>query len=314
MLYRTYNAPGRYPATLTFMIDQDEGGGSIGTVSAILGQFGLGGGGRSGKYNLTKMLQLAKSRRIITNVLFEKAEVDGKRDFIANHLISELDYHEKWAKKDSSKLKDFLFVTDSIEYFNRLENTVLLELSSRLTGGEETAGLIGSEIDDETGIMSLTSNTTNEDLSIQLTKILFEKLRDFYVNKSIERQKITYQIIRSKADSLENALNIAQARLLRFQDTNKGLTLLRYNAEKFRLEKEIQKLVLAYGESYKQLEIADFSLRNSTPAVQTIDVPIEPIRRRKGSLPRAFFLGAFIGIIISITLIIGRKVYQEIMT
>lgn len=310
MLWDAYKTPIKYPATLTFMLDENEGGGSLGGVSAILGQFGLRGG-RGNKFNLEKMLALAKSRRIVQMALFESIKVNGQEDYIANHIIQEYDYHERWAE-DTTGMKDFVFSHDSISVFSRRENRILKMLHGKVIGGEKAGGLIRFNIDEDTGIMSLTASTTHEDLSIQFSKILYNKLSDFYVNKSVERQTATFNIIKSKTDSLQTALNSVQSRLLRFQDANRGLTLLRYEAEKIRLQQEIQKLIIAYGESYKQLEIADFSLRDGTPFVQVIDWPIEPLQKNTKSIIKNILLSIIIGTFLSLFLILVKKTYETI--
>ncbi|MFK7934786.1 MAG: hypothetical protein AB8G22_14850, partial [Saprospiraceae bacterium] len=265
-LWQVFQTHPRYTANLTFMLNDDDGGaGGIGGISSILGQFGFGGG-KGGKFNLEKIVQLSKSRRIIQESIFEKITINNKLDYVANHIIDIYDYHEIW-KEDTTGLADFKFVDDSLSTFGRRDNKVLKKIHKELIGGEEVKGLIACSIDESTGILTLKASTRNEQLSIQLSKILYENLSSFFVKKSIEGQTFTYDIIKFKTDSLQNALSNAQTRLLRFQDSNRGLTLQRYEAERIRIQQEIQKLIIAYGESYKQLEIADFSLRSSTPFV-----------------------------------------------
>ena len=55
MFYKAYKTPNTYPATLTFMVNEDKAGGGLGGLAA---SFGLGGGG--GEYNLEKILSLQK--------------------------------------------------------------------------------------------------------------------------------------------------------------------------------------------------------------------------------------------------------------
>ena len=68
-----YRKPVTYTAELTFMVNEDSGG-SSGGAAAILGQFGFGGGAGS-EYNLDKIIQLSKSRRIAENVLFDSINI-----------------------------------------------------------------------------------------------------------------------------------------------------------------------------------------------------------------------------------------------
>ena len=105
------------------MMNDDEGGG-LGSLGGLAASFGFGGGG-SGEFNLEKMLSLLKSRNIIQQGLFEKAELGGKTDFFANHLIAEYDFHKKW--EDKEDLKDFVFKNDSnktdfLSYISKYKN------------------------------------------------------------------------------------------------------------------------------------------------------------------------------------------------
>ena len=69
MFYRAYIMPLTYKAELTFMVDEDEGGGGIGGIGGILGNFGLSTG--ASDYNLNKILFLSRTRKIIQESLFD---------------------------------------------------------------------------------------------------------------------------------------------------------------------------------------------------------------------------------------------------
>jgi len=85
--YRYFKYIPVYTATITFNVDEDEGGGNSG-LTGILGQFGLGSV-KPSRYNLDKILALSKSRRVIQESLFSKVIVNGKEDYLANHLLNE---------------------------------------------------------------------------------------------------------------------------------------------------------------------------------------------------------------------------------
>src|SRR5688572_3835721 len=53
----------QFPATVTFSVDEDEGGSQSG-LTGMLSQFGLGGI-RPTRYNFDKILELSRSRRVI---------------------------------------------------------------------------------------------------------------------------------------------------------------------------------------------------------------------------------------------------------
>ncbi len=308
-----------YIATQTFMINSDEGGGGIGGLGGILGSIGIGGGG-GGKYNLPKVLELSRSRKISQNVLYNKVYVAGSSDFIANHIINTKDSIGDWATVPfykfwlpESKLSKFRFAHDSISSYDRLENRALKKIHTLLIGNEKIDGIMSSSFDEESGIMEIKVETENEDLSYHLCKKIYSELSEYYITKSIEKQKFTFDIIASKHDSIATELSIAQHRLADFEDKNQRLYSKVDRLKIQRLNQEVQKLAAMYGEVSKNLEIADFSLKSKTPFVQEIDAPIRPLRVNIPSIPKSFLIGFFLGSFLIIVLIIIRKVYFDIM-
>lgn len=318
MVYESIKSDTTYPAKLTFMVNKDDGN-SLSAFSGILGSFGFGGG-RGGEYNLDKMLQLLKSRKITEQVLFTSVSIEGNSDFLANHIINNLDTLNKWSRKPTilnkkpDKLKGFRFSTDSISSFDLLENTAIKRLHSKLIGNSEKPGLINSGYNEESGILNLGFNTQLEELSILLTNTYFEKLSTFYTQKSVESQQSTYDLIKAKTDSIENALNTAQFQLADLIESTRSIFSEVEKLKEQRLQREVQKLNIMYVESAKNKELADFSLKSSTPFVQLLDAPISPIAKQSESLLNALLIGGFLGVFIGCLIVITRKIYQDTMS
>ncbi|MEM9820151.1 MAG: hypothetical protein AAF985_03735 [Bacteroidota bacterium] len=301
-----------YPAKLTFMINQEDGN-SLGGINAILGQFGLGGGGK-GKFNLDKVLELSKSRRIIQKALFKKESiVEGKgNDFLANAIIHLYDFHEEW-EDDTTGLKQFVFEHDHFDRFDRTQNRALKQIYKKVVGGEKTKGIYGTKYDDDTGIMSLTTESVNEALSLKLTHWIFEELSRFYIEKSVEKQQQTFDVVQSKVDSIYGLLSGKEYALANYRDSNLGIWTKKDALKEQQLRRDIQVLNLMYGEALKNLEIADFTLKNKTPFVQLIDRPIAPIKANKDSRLRGLILGGFLGGFFAVVWLIGRRTLRNIM-
>lgn len=305
-LLKAWLTPATYPATLTFMVDEDEGGGDRSGAGAILGQFGFGGGG--GKFNLDKIVELSRSRKIVSMALFEKETIAGKEDFLVNHIIREYDFHEKW-EDDNTGLKEFYFRHDDFEKFSRNENNVLKSVFGKVVGNpmKDVEGLMSSGYNKDTGILHVSSKSTSEMLSIKLANQLYKNLSEFYIEKTIAKQQLTYEILKTKLDSLNRNLTNTNYALLKFEDTFRNLGLKQYQAKKIKLQGELQKYAAAYAATYQNLEIADFSLKNKTPFIVAIDEPISPISPSIESKIKALIIGGFLGGFITITFLIGRK-------
>ncbi len=310
-LYRAYITPKIYPAELTFMVNENEGN-SMGGVNAILGQFGLGGRG-GGKSNLDKMLELATSRKIIQNVIFEKSIVEDNMDYLANDIINVYDLHEKW-EKDTTGLANFFFPDKIIaDSFNKSENKVLKTIYALIVGTKKTEGILNTSFSQETGIMKIKVDSKSEALSIKLSKSVYENLSKFYVEKSVEKQSETYKVVKEKVDSIKFLLAAKEYSLASFKDSNRGLWTTKTRLSELRLQRDVQVLSAMYGESIKNLEIADFTLKNKTPFIQIIDAPIAPIDPVVESKLKAIFLGGFLGGFLIVSFIIMRKIYRDTM-
>ena len=312
-LYKHFTHIKTYTADLTFMVNEDEGGGGLGGVSSVLGSFGLGGGA-AGEYNLEKMLSLLKSRKIVQEVLMQRDTLDGVDDLFANHLIRSQDLHKDWADMgEKVDLNGFLFTSTDISKFDIRENTALKYLHARLIGNAEKGMVsqLSSKISEDTGIMEISLNARNEQLSIDLIDALYVRLSDYYVSKSIEKQLKSYNIVASKADSLLGELRSSEYALANFMDTNRGLYNRKDQLQQYRLEAQVKMLGTAYAKVVEQKEIAEFSLNDQTPVVQIIDYPISPLEPSKSSLIKNIILSLLIGGFLGSGYVIAKKILHD---
>ncbi|MGK0365264.1 MAG: hypothetical protein ACI85O_002330 [Saprospiraceae bacterium] len=297
-------SPVIYSTKMTFMINEYGKSGGTG-IGNVLSQFGLGA--ETEEYNFKKILELSRSRRIIQTAIFKKTDVDGTEDFVVNHIIKLYDFHDKW--KDNEQLKEFLFKNGDFDKFLVRENRVLKIIYKKVISPD--GGLFSAGYGMETGIISFSVNSINEDLSYLLVNQLYNSLSKFYTEKSVEKQLSTYNLIVGKRDSVRNELDTKQMRLLKFYDNSRSLLLSQHSAKKYALERDVQMLTQAYGEISKNAETAAFSLKNATPFFQEIDESIYPLSKEEPSILIAVILGAGLGLFLAITFIIGRMLIKK---
>jgi len=322
ILFFSYNSiveKPSYVAKLTFMLNKSDGG--LGGLGSLLGQIGIGD---KGKYSKEKMMTLGKSRRIIGKAIFQDATINETTDLLANHLINHLDTlgqwaHTKWYMKPFAKpnpLVGFRFKSAEIDSFDLLSKAAYKTVYETIAGNPKsgTGGIMSNSFDDDSGVMEITVKTKDPELSVVLSNYFFDELSEFYIDKTVEKQKATYDILKSKADSLQNLLSAKQSALAVFEDRAHGLWTKTAKLRKSKLQQDLKKLTIIYGEVLKNLEIADFTLKNKTPFVQTIDRPILPITGTKTSLLKAIVLGFILGLILGIIFVIFRKIIRDTMS
>lgn len=319
-----YRHPISYRASVTFSVNEDESQDVTG-ISGLLSAFSNRGGGER---NLEKILQLFNSRRIILNALFQKGEIRGKSDYLANHIIREygiarlIDPYESilpW-KNNTPWIKhlngfDSLFFSQKvIDSTSTIEEKVMLNLLySKMAGNAslDIKPMIGSMVDEQSGIMRISINSISEDLTIQLVNVLYENLSTYYIDNTIEKQKRVYDIAKYKADSLRTELASADRQLAEFLDGNRKLVWVRGQLEQQKLKRKANILEIMYAEVIKQLELADFSLRRKTPYVSFIDLPTKPLTPIIKPKSIAVLFGLAIGFFIGTLFVISRKFIQD---
>lgn len=298
---RAYHQPNTYNAKLTFMVNEDEGGGVNG-IGAILGQIGFGGGG-SGK-NYEKILEIARSNKILKQVLMDSAEVNGQNDLVANHIIRIYDYHEHW--NEDTVLNDFFFELNNQNI--RKQNIATKKLISSLRGDPsdpDSKSLLSIDYDDESTIIAINGATESPELSIVLGELWYEKISTFYIKKTTERQQKTLDQLIFKSDSIYSLLVGAETGLAKGKD-KMGLIKSFDNLPTAQQSRNMQIYSAMYAEVIKNKETTEFILKSQTPYFQIIDTPNLPLRKvlKRGWL-MWFLIGGLLGGIICISIIIG---------
>jgi hypothetical protein len=305
MLISTLLTPRVYPAVLTFMVREDSQGGA-GGIASILGQFGLGGNA-AGEFNLDKISELGKSQRIVRAALFDSAQVNGKRDLIANHILDIYRLGEKeWRR--SPALRQLRFQRADPDSISPLENLALKLLHEHIVQSKKKLVNIGFA--KQTGILSLTVTSLDQDLSIHLCRSLYRHLNEFYVEQSTAQPRLTVKNLQQRADSIRAVLTGTERLLARTEDRNLGLLLREDRVPQKRMGSDVQMLTVMYAEVVKNLETASFLLKNTTPVFLEIDQPTLPIIGVRTPLTRSAAYGFVVGLLLGIVIIFVRKLLR----
>ena len=311
-----FSTPSLYRADLNFMLsEQDQGG--LGGISSLLGQFGLPGG--SSESNLDKIIELSKARIISEKALFSSIDFEGNNDLLANHLIQELEDKKLWYSsrklpflgKDSLDLTGFRFTNDSLPNFNIKENKALKNLHGILVN--ESGGIFSSNYSELSGIMNFSVTTPHPELSIIAVNKLFDNLSEFYLDSANEKQEKDFVIIKSKYDSIKNALESTMYSIAKFEDENRGLITKKDAYKLKRMKGDELKLSTMYSEIEKQYQLATISKERTSEYIRVIDRPLLPLRPVNKGRIYYFLLGGLLGGIMSVAYLFVKKTYKDIM-
>lgn len=306
MVLQAWLTPKKYNAPLTFVINEDDGGGGLG-VSAILGELGLGGG--KGGHNYEKIKSLSTSRLILSKCLKKEVDFKGKSDLLGNHILDNLDVTV--TDKDNSNSEEsigFRFKNEKSNEYLAQEEKAFVKLVKYLKGDPEKGieGIVEMKYNDESTFMQINAKCTEPDLSIIIANTVYDELSEFYIHNTIEKQQATYEHVQRKSDSLYGEIRSSELQLAKFQDQARGIILNTNKLPRQQLLRKIEMLYVMYGEAAKNRETAEFLLKNSTPYFQVIDRPIGPFQPLGKSRFKALIIGGILGTILSIGFIVGR--------
>ncbi|KXK40757.1 MAG: hypothetical protein J5I52_09105 [Saprospiraceae bacterium] len=309
--YKAIKTPVIYEAPLTYTLN--DGSGGVGALSSILGSFGLGKGG---KINLDKIVELSKSRHILHKVLFTTIPLDtfgGRQDFIANHLIKLHNLDTEWTNEQND-YTGFVFRSDSIDHFTTKELRALKMLYGKVVGGKnEKNPIFSNGYNEDTGILTITTSTRDEELSIAFSKLAYDELKNYYVNNVSKGNENTFEFVKMKTDSIFSLLRTKEFQLAHFDDSHRNLADPNLLTQRKLLETEILKLKAMYAEVTKNQELADFSLTAGMPDITVIDEPFPPLEGKGASLIIELIKGALIGGLLAVGFFIARKIILQAM-
>ena len=296
-----------YTATLTFALEEKSAGGA-GGLSSIASSFGLNlGGGEGGAFAGDNIIELMKSRLLMEKTLLTKTLINDKEELIINRYITFNKLKENWAK--NPKLVNLKF--DSTDRFNytRAQDSVL----GAIQNGIKKEQLEVSKIDKKLSIISVKLKSKDEIFAKLFCENLVKNVTDFYIETKVGKSRKNVQLLESRVDSVKQELDQAMYGRASFADQNLGLIRQSAAVPKIKQEMRIQMLSTMYGELVKNLEFSKLALMRDEPLIQIIDSPILPLNIEKASKVKGLIVGVFILSLVSILILIGKRLLANLI-
>ena len=127
------------------------------------------------------------------------------------------------------------------------------------------------------GIIFVKVKTLNHDLTLRLSEVIYNKLKNYFEEKTREQLKLTRDLLQVKSDSIKNLMNSKIFELANFKDRNKSIINNRDQVKEIVLTGEISGLNGAYIEVLKSYEMADYKYLDQSNYFMLIDKPMAPL-------------------------------------
>lgn len=296
-----------YQAEISFVANEESQRSGNSILASTLASFGFSGGdgGREGS-RYSKILALSKSRKIQFAALLDSVEMKGEWDLLINHFSRIYDLENEWETGQpvlfSKTIPDSMDLSHR-QYLKRIYNMVV--------GGGSP--IYNAEFDNTSQMIKMMAETIDEDLSIALIYVIYEKLSEFYILQSTAKGEEIVNTLTYRKDSLENVLQKQQVQLAVATDRARGMTYRSQQTNRLDLDVEVSITRTMYMEIVRNLETARFNLENIRPVFSIIDYPLKPLSTNRQNRTMLMIIFAMVSIVLVTMVIILGKMYRDIM-
>jgi len=296
----------KYIAELTFSLDEKTS--SIGAYAGIASQFGFDlGKGEPGVFSGDNIVELFKSRLIIENTLLTPVTINGKTDLLVNRYIHFNKMNESWDKDIEENLK---FVSNVPRNKFRIEqDSILFMVSNEI----KKYALSVEKVDKKLSIIDMKCLSYDDQFAKNFTEIMVKNVTEFYIDTKTKKIKSNIALLQNRVDSVKEALDMEMLNAAVNQDQNQNPAKVQGRIPLMKRQMNIQLLTTMYGELLKNLELTKITLMREEPLIQIIDRPIYPLPYNKPGRLIFLILGGFLSGFLTISFLISRKIYDEVM-
>ncbi len=286
----------QYQSHLTFALDEgaSEGGGLSGAAS-LAAQFGLSVGGANDVFAGDNITEIMLSRRVIERVLLSVDTFENKSQPL-------IEYYLKMSGKrntaDTSFLNIHFFPGENRTTFSYQKNKALYKVYRYFLDAYISARKPNKKLN----IYEVSVVSVSEKFTKIFTDRLINETNAFYTEIRSKKSKETLAILEQRTQAMKGNFNKSLENNAIAQDANLNTSFAAARVPVIKEQANSQVYGGAYGEMFKNLEMARYQYLKSIPLMQVIDAaeyPMEKITVGKLKTGLIFsFITVFIGCLI----------------
>jgi len=279
-----------YKSHLTFALDEGDNG-NIGNLMSLASQFGLNFGSSKDIFSGDNILEIMRSRRMVEAVLLSVDTFNNKPYTLIEYYLEKDRKYQSNPKIDAihfpvGQLKTtFSYQQDSLLYktYQDFSNTYI----------------VAQRPDRKLSLYEVSVTSHDEKFTKDFTDRIVAKTNNFYIELRTKKAKETLDILESRVESMKGNLNSSLANKAIIQDVNINPAFSEAQVPVQKQQANIQIYGAAYGEMFKNLELARFQYLNEIPLMQIIDPADYPMQKIKlGKLKTAILFAIFAELLI----------------
>lgn len=306
-VYVSFQKP-QYTATLTFALEEEKTGGGLSGALGLANSLGfdIGGSSGGGAFSGSNLMELMRSRTLVEKALLSPVMIKNQNQSLADYFIQFTHMSIGWDKH--LDLKDIHFnPMINRNKFNLQQDSILGILYQRIAGQNGMLSVL--QKDKKVSIITIEVKSEDELFAKKFAETIAKVVSEFYIDTKSKKAKENYDILQKQTDSIRNELNAAMTGVAAANDNTYNLNPA-FNMPKIPSAKrqvDVQANTAILTQLVTNLEMAKVALRKETPLIQVIDTPILPLLKTRASKLNALFIGFFIGSILTMTILLFRK-------
>lgn len=301
ILLATVQKP-KYRSHLTFALD-DGGSSGMGGLMNLASQFGLNIGGSSDIFSGDNILEIMKSRRMIESVLLSLDTFNNKPFRLIEFYLTNSE-----VRKPNSKIADihypigldknkFSYRQDSLLY------ATYLDFKNKY--------IIAERPDRKLSIYEVSVTSKDEKFTKVFTDKIVAETNNYYIEIRTKKAKETLGVLEQRVAAMKGNLNASITERAEVQDVNVNPAFSAAQVPVMKQQSNIQAYGTAYGEMFKNLELARFQYLNEIPLMQIIDKAEYPMEKIKWGKLKTAIVCAFLAEIFFFTFLFFRVIRKK---
>lgn len=300
----------RYTGQVSFALIEKGSGGS--SLASLASSFGFGGLFSSGGDVFTgdNLLEIIKSRYAIESTLLTDIEYEGNTMTMADAYLKIYKLDKKLKNKKYGIKTDYIFpLNQNREDFSRIQDSVLYVLSDNFVKSKKL-----SIIRKEKKISMVSANFTciNEQFSKIFIERLIQQTIKFYTETRTAQSRNNINMMQHTADSIKGLYEEALYGGAAIPQININMAIQTAAVPRVQHEYNAMLYGTVYTEVLKNLETLKLDLARETPIIQIIDSPRFPLKKTKLGKAKGIVFGGFIGGVLIVGLLLGRRYINQI--
>jgi hypothetical protein len=261
-----------YKSSLTFALDGGSDGGMSGAIS-LASQFGLNIGNGKAVFSGDNILQIMKSRSMVEKALLSVDTFDNKPYTFVEY------YLQQNKLPNAPELKVHFPVGQSRSTFSYAQDSTLFATYNTFVQSYITADKPDRKYD----IYEVNVLNPNEKFTKDFTDSLVAQTNNFYTSICTNKAKQTLDILEQRVANMKGKVNSSIGSRAETQDINLNPAFSAAEVPVLKEQANIQVYSAAYGEMFKNLEIARYNYLKQIPLMQIIDPANYPMIKVKAS-------------------------------